>query len=582
MTLREHVLIAGRYLVRRQIGAGGMGAVWLATDQQTGRDIALKRAHPGKDREISAAANAVRDIHHPHIVELFDVVSAEGESWLVMEYVPSRDLAAIIAADGMLSTDRVARIGRQVAEALDVLHTKGIVHGDVSPGNVLVSHDDDAKLTDFGVSRAIWSDATLTSGTLVPATPAYLAPEVARGGERTPASDIFSLGATLFAAAEGVSPLGQNENPLSAVWRAASGHVSAPSAGPLGNSLSSMLAVDPAKRPNAALVAETLGHGPAHSPHRRRFLVGTAIAAVVVIVAAVFVTRSLIGNGAPKNSATVGNAHTADLCALVKPADFKRYGQTELSPDYGNFNRCDVLISKNSDDLGDIEVTLSGGPQPGPAKSNQVKHDGAVTVISQSQQDGECDRLVLLPGGDYAVVSAKLTGSGSMPLCPAADIATKYAVSVFNKGPIPRRTSPWPRASLANADACGLLTSAAVGRIAGMPHTNPEPDFGRWDCYWDNGAPLSAEVRFDRNSPLDPRDGQPVKLHGVQAFISPESDGPNTCVAQLVHRTYTDSNGDPAEDLVQVVVSGGRPMRTLCADARSLGSIVAMRTAKIG
>lgn len=573
--MREHVLIAGRYRVDRQIGAGGMGAVWLATDQQADREVALKHAHPGRDREISAAAQAVRDIHHPNIVELFDVVNAEGESWLVMEYVPSRDLAAIITEDGVLPADRVAHIGRQVADALDVLHTKGIVHGDVSPGNILVADDGNAKLTDFGVSRAIWSDATLTSGTLVPATPAYLAPEVARGGDRTPASDIFSLGATLFAATEGVSPLGQGENPLSAVWRAASGHVSAPSAGPLGNSLSTMLAVDPAKRPDAAAVRETLGRNVPPARKRQRLLVGTTLAAVVVIAASVLIARTFIGHGPAKNAATVGDAHTADLCALVKPADFQRYGQTELSPDYGNFNRCDVLISKNGDDLADVAVTLSVGPQPQPSHGNQVEHDGAVTVISESQQDGECDRLVLLRGGDYAVVSAKLTGAGSMPLCPAADIATKYAVSIFNHGPIPRRSGPWPKASLANADACGLLSSAEVAHISGMPHTSPEPEFGRWDCYWDNGAPLSAEVRFDRNSPLDSHDGQPVKLNGVPAFVSPENDGPNTCVTQLVHRKYTDSNGDSQEELVEMVVSGNRPMKTLCADSKALGTAAA-------
>jgi hypothetical protein len=495
-----------------------------------------------------------------------------------MEYVRSRDLGAIIADDGVLPADRVAHIGRQMADALDVLHAKGIVHGDVSPGNILVSNDDAAKLTDFGVSRAIWSDATLTSGTLVPATPAYLAPEVARGGDRTPASDIFSLGATLFAAVEGVSPLGQGENPLSAVWRAASGHVSAPSAGPLGNSLSAMLAVDPAKRPTAAVVRETLGRA-GNSPRKRRFLAGTALAGAVLVVATVFAARTFIGSAPPQNAATVGDARTADLCALVRAVDFQQYGQTELSPDYGNFNRCDVLISKNGNDLADIEVALSTG-SPQSTKDDTVRHDGAVTVISRSQQNGECDRLVRLRGGNYAVVSAKLTGSGSMPLCPAADIATKHAVSIFNKAPIPHLDKPRPRDSLGNVDACGLLTPTAVARISGMPHTGAEPDFGRWDCYWDNGAPLSAEVRFDRNSPLDSQDGQPVKLHGVRGFISPENDGPDTCVAQLVHRTYTDSNGDAAEELVQIVVSGTRPMRTLCADAKSLGSTAAERLPK--
>jgi len=581
MALRERLLIAGRYRVERQIGSGGMGAVWLATDQTTGNPVALKSAHSERsDHQVSREADIVRDIRHPRIVALLDVVTEGGASWLVLEYVPSRDLAGIIDADGVLPPADVARIGYQVADALEALHSKGIIHGDVSPGNVLITKSGDAKLTDFGVSRAIWSDATVTAGGLVPGTPAYLAPEVARGGDRTPASDIFSLGATLFAAVEGVSPLGKGENPLTVVWRAASGHISAPTAGPLGEALAKMLQRNPADRPDAIAAKELLTNIDNQTPpgHRKRNLIIAAAAVVAIIVAAsmVFITRPDHSATPTKAVATVGDPHTADLCALVKPSTVSRFGTATLSTDYGNFDRCDVLITKNGDDLADVTVTLENGSPPAARKQDHTERRGAVTVVSQPAADGECDRFLSLRGGHFAVASAKLTGSRSMNICGAATAAANYAATVFNRGPIPRRTNPWPHASLANADACDLLNQKAFAQTPDVGRPSPTPTFGNWECDWGD----SVELIFDRNSPLTADDGQPVRINGRQAFITPNDDGPGTCVAQVVYRPYQDPNGEDQEEIVELEIAGNRPVTKLCADARTLAATAITRLPK--
>jgi serine/threonine protein kinase len=151
-----------------------------------------------------------------------------------------------------------ARIGSEVASALAAAHAAGIVHRDVKPGNVLIAEDGTAKITDFGISRA-FGDTTLTSTGMVTGTPAYLAPEVARGDDSGFASDVFSLGATLYAAIEGVPPFGTDQNPMAVLHRVASGQVNPPRrSGPLTPLLLRMLAADPAARPPMIDVAHTL------------------------------------------------------------------------------------------------------------------------------------------------------------------------------------------------------------------------------------------------------------------------------------------------------------------------------------
>jgi eukaryotic-like serine/threonine-protein kinase len=262
-------VVAGRYRLEERIGAGAMGVVWRGTDERLGRVVAVKQVflHAGLDereadevrqRTLREGRIAAR-LQHPHAISVFDASIEGDEPWLVMEYLPSRSLAAVLGEQGTLEPRTVARIGRQVADALDAAHQAGIVHRDVKPGNVLLGADGTVKITDFGISRAT-GDLTLTRTGMLAGTPAYLAPEVARGENSTSASDVFSLGATLYATVEGIPPFGADDNALALLHSVAAGKVVPPQqAGPLTALLMRLLRDDPAERPSAAQARQELG-----------------------------------------------------------------------------------------------------------------------------------------------------------------------------------------------------------------------------------------------------------------------------------------------------------------------------------
>ena len=174
-------LIAGHYRVLDRIGVGGMGVVWRAMDLRLQRLVAVKQllVQPNLSPRASdeARARALREariaarLHHPNAIVVYDVAEHEGEPCLVMEYLPSRSLAAVLAERGCLPVPEVASIGRQIASALAAAHTAQIVHRDVKPGNILITDDGTAKITDFGVSRAA-GDVTVTQTGMMAGTPA--------------------------------------------------------------------------------------------------------------------------------------------------------------------------------------------------------------------------------------------------------------------------------------------------------------------------------------------------------------------------------------------------------------------------
>ncbi|OKI23208.1 hypothetical protein A6A25_35375 [Saccharothrix sp. CB00851] len=257
-------LVAGRYRLRGRVGAGAMGVVWQALDERLDRVVALKQlVVPEGSDPVAAVGRAAREariaarLQHPNAVTVHDVVEDDGKPVLVMEYLPARTLADLIA-QGPLPAERVLRIGAQIAGALAAAHAAGIVHRDVKPGNVLLTEDGTAKITDFGIARAV-GDVTVTRTGLLAGTPAFLSPEVARGGEPGPASDVFALGATLYAAVEGRPPFGDGDNAIALLHAVAAGHFAPPTqAGPLTEVLLDLLRIDPATRPTMAQAAERL------------------------------------------------------------------------------------------------------------------------------------------------------------------------------------------------------------------------------------------------------------------------------------------------------------------------------------
>jgi hypothetical protein len=189
---------------------------------------------------------------------MFDVVVHADRPWLVMEYLPSRSLAAVLAEKGPLPHAEVAEIGRQVADGLAAAHRAGVVHRDVKPGNVLIADDGRVKLTDFGVSRAV-DDVQLTRTGLIAGTPAFLSPEVARGHDPTSASDVFALGATLYAAIEGYPPFGLDENAYALLHKVATEPVRPPQQeGPVMDVVMRLLSREPGDRPTASQARDAL------------------------------------------------------------------------------------------------------------------------------------------------------------------------------------------------------------------------------------------------------------------------------------------------------------------------------------
>jgi eukaryotic-like serine/threonine-protein kinase len=274
-------LVAGRYRLDRQIGSGAMGVVWRAHDERLDRTVALKELlmQPGLDEEEAerARARAMREgriaarLQHPHAISVYDVALDHGTGageqvvpWLVMEYLCAPSLATVLAEHGALPPHEVARIGWQVAAALTAAHQAGIVHRDVKPGNVLLGQDGTVKITDFGISRASW-DATVTRTGMLAGTPAYFAPEVARGELPGSPSDVFSLGSMLYVAVEGEPPFGLDDNTLALLRTVAEGRVRPPlRAGPLSTVLMQLLADDPAARPAMPDVVAALSAIAAH------------------------------------------------------------------------------------------------------------------------------------------------------------------------------------------------------------------------------------------------------------------------------------------------------------------------------
>ncbi len=261
-------LIAGRYTLDREIGRGGMGAVWLGTDEVLGRQVAMKRvgmfpggSTPDLERAEREARLAAR-LNHPHVVAVYDLVADGDVQWLVMEYVDGVTLAELVRQDGALLPDQAAPVIGQAADALAAAHAAGIVHRDVKPSNILVSPDGQVKLSDFGIARAE-ADASLTQTGLVTGSPAYLAPEVASGQQATDASDVWSLGATLFHALAGHPPYEVGDNVLGALYRIVhEDPPRLPNAGWLGPLLLATMTGEPADRWSMAQVRDFLAAGP--------------------------------------------------------------------------------------------------------------------------------------------------------------------------------------------------------------------------------------------------------------------------------------------------------------------------------
>ncbi|MCD9880948.1 serine/threonine-protein kinase [Streptomyces guryensis] len=253
-------LLAGRYRLVEQLGHGGMGTVWRAHDELLDREVAVKEVRVSglspEERSVLHArmqqeARAAARIKHPGVVTVFDVLQEGDSPWIVMELIDGQSLEDILITEGTLLPRDAARFGAAVLAALDKAHQLGILHRDVKPANVLLERSGRIVLTDFGIALFENSPGLTRTGDIV-GSPDYLAPERATGHRPGPPSDLWSLGATLYAAVEGQSPF-RRSSTLSTLQAVISDPLPEPRhAGSLAFVIEALLRKDPEARPTAS------------------------------------------------------------------------------------------------------------------------------------------------------------------------------------------------------------------------------------------------------------------------------------------------------------------------------------------
>jgi serine/threonine-protein kinase len=263
----ENTILGGRYTLTRRIAVGGMGEVWSATDLVLDRTVAVKLMHPGLSQESNflerfrAEARHTASLHHPNIATVFDYGEDGGTAYLVMELVLGQTLSEVIAERAPLSAQETTAILIQAANALETAHQGGVVHRDVKPANILITSDGTAKLTDFGISRAV--DAVpLTQTGQVLGTAHYLSPEQAMGQSGTASSDIYALAVVGHEMLTGARPFNAGSLVAIALAQVNQAPPPLPETVPirLRDVLSAALSKDPADRPaSAAAMAQALG-----------------------------------------------------------------------------------------------------------------------------------------------------------------------------------------------------------------------------------------------------------------------------------------------------------------------------------
>ncbi|WP_222721071.1 serine/threonine-protein kinase [Actinomadura sp. HBU206391] len=293
----EGILLAKRYRLLSVVGQGGMGTVWRAHDEILGRDVAVKEvalpqrlADGGRllRRRLIAEARATAALSHPGVITVHDVVEEDGRPWIVMELVRARSLQQVIDHDGPLEPGRVAEIGRSVLSVLRAAHAVGILHRDVKPSNVLLTEDGRVVLTDFGLAISKREGAS-SRFRGVEGSPPYVSPEQVRGDCITEASDLWSLGATMYTAVEGRSPYGRRDPLASLIAVLIEAYRPPMHAGPLRPVIDGLLTKNPACRMSAERAAKLLDRAVNHSraPWCRARLQAGAFACVVILAAVV-------------------------------------------------------------------------------------------------------------------------------------------------------------------------------------------------------------------------------------------------------------------------------------------------------
>lgn len=587
-------VVAGRYRLDEPIGAGGMGEVWRATDLELGRVVAMKRSHDDNGAgQIRREGRIAAGLHHANVISVFDTVVDGGTKWLVMEYLPARSLSEIVRTDGPLPPDAAASVGAQIASALAAMHERGMVHRDVTPANVLVTPAQVAKLTDFGISS--WDELTITGNDHVAGTPAYMAPEAAAGHEVRFPADVFSLGAMLYAAVEGHSPWGtRDRTPAELRTRAVAGELTPPArAGALTPVLAELLQPNPAARPTAenarrmlnAVGGTTVPNEPLTAPNKKRRIWALAAAGVVVVaLSATAVAVGVFGSDEPaapvSGAGAVLDIRTADPCALLDRSSLTGFGTgvVQFDSEYGPYNQCGLVVALTDDveDRGHVALYLERIPDY-VAGSRRLGELGPIET--PAEREGTCQRIIPLSDGNQVRVSAYNQGAREAEPCAMADAVAKAALARLEKGPIPRRKHPFPKWSIANSDACALLTAADLAVAFGEQPPEAEPELDPWTCYWPKDG-QEVTIQFSREWQEEPdADDEMLPLDPWTAKVDTRDEG---CAVEIRGREYekvTDTHTDWMEQTTLILDTEDESVdpASLCSAAKVLAAAAAKR-----
>ncbi|MFI6095841.1 WD40 repeat domain-containing serine/threonine protein kinase [Lentzea sp. NPDC051213] len=426
MTDATGSLVAQRYRLLQVIGAGGMGRVWLGRDELIGREVAIKELllPAGLDEQQRAllCQRAMREaqlaghLNHPGIVTVHDVVEYNGAPMIVMEFVRGGSLSDAIRSQGALPVDQVAYIANAMLSAVRVAHQAGIVHRDLKPANVLLSGDR-VVITDFGIARLTGDVALTTDGSIV-GTPAYMAPEQGTGAPITPATDMWSLGATLYAAVEGRPPY-QGQDFMTTLSMLLTQEPPPPArAGQLSSLLGGLLRKNPAERATVDQALALLAGAPVLLPQASRPGVSRR-----TLLLAGGGALAVIGGGTAwwltSKKDTSGDA--AELPTTP--------GNKDLSVKEGGAEQTSTSVSAGPNQPVEIteHIQLSGHKDA--VTSIAWSPDGKILASADDNGDDEEGRIVRL----WDTETGKLIGTVQNPDGPGGGSACAVAISPDGK-----------------------------------------------------------------------------------------------------------------------------------------------------